>query len=1195
MDQAIGGSVLVQLGDRALEFARLPDGSYAAPPGVTAALSKQSGQFILDERYGVRWTFNTNGTLAIRQDADSNAVRYAYSPSSTNVTSVSNSFGRVLAFAYSSAGLLTNVSDGTGRSVGYQYTASNLVTCVDPAANSWTYTYDTNHWLTTIRDPLSRLAASNTYSSLGQVQTQMNGASNVWNFYVSGWRGMEKDPQGGQTIHYFDDSGRNLGTENALGQRSWKAYDAQGRLVTNIDARGYATVFQYDASHNLTNRLDALSNRTAYVYDSQSRLTSVIDPLGNMTRYGYDNRHHVTNAVDAITNVTAFAYQTNGLLQSSVSGARTTSYVYTGAGDLLAMTRTDGGALSNRCDAVGNVTNVIDALGRTNRFIWDKRRLLTSDTDAAGFTVSNVYDSAGLLIKTIDRNGNTNQTSYTATYNPDTITLANGGTNKFCYDSRDWLVSVTDPLGHVVSNRYDSAGRKIAVVDPLTNTTSFAFDANGNVITQTNAVTHVTHYAYDPLNRLTNTWDVLSGGTRSVATVFDAAGRLTSTKDADGFITQFQYDALNRKTSVIKPAGTSDHFEYNQFGDLTAFVNAEGRRTEMTYDGMGRQRSVTDPLTNRVAYVFDPVGNLTARTNADGVVVRYQYNSVNGLQKTIYPGGVTNTYSYDKNRLLTNVVDSLGSSRFAYDRMNWQTQAVSVVGSVTSTVAYVFDMKGNRTRVVYPGGLTVTNTFDVADRLASVADWGGRTVSYTYNALHSPTGTVYPNGVKSSFAYDQAARLTNVVYATGSVAFVNRQYTLDAAGNRMQEEINAGLQPTITPLVRRMAQDPADKLTAISEKTNPDSPAWSNYTPTHDANGSMLTDGYGLTLKYDADNRVTNLQSTAIGSRAFFYNGRGEVAKRTLNGTNFIDVLDSTRLLMSRSTNGAALVYYIWGNGLVAQIGSNGVALSCHADGQGNVLALTATNGAVTDQWFYSPYGQVLNRTGSSDMPFQWLGAHSVRYECGSLYRMQHRFYHAGLMRFTSADPIGLAGGANLYWYADGSPLVLLDPSGLQSGGGVVFIPGPNGVTMYSKGLVRTSWSPSGITEQIGPAGNLWYGVQGGAEQTSKGLAAANDLGNPLIGIAVAIGGYPSAAVELAQIFQAYQPVANAQRTQQDMRLQYGAQIQDIVNQSGVAPGTPVRVAVNPSTGSVTLASDAPAFYAAGTQVLTVSAPRPPK
>lgn len=1063
MDQGIENAVQIQLSDRSLEFSRLPDGSYVPPPGVTASLSKTNGQLVMDERFGKRWTFNTNGTLAVWQDADNNSVRYVYN-TSTNVTTVSNSFGRVLSFAYSGAGLLTNVTDGLSRSVSYQYSASNLVACIDPEGNSWTYTYDTNRWLTSIKDPLSRLVASNSFSSLGQVQSQMNGLSNIWNFYINNWRGVEEDPQGGQTVHYFDDAGHDVGVMDALSNRIYRAYDLQGHLITNIDARGYATILQYDSNHNVTNRIDALTNRTAFVYDSGSHLISVTDPLGNVTRYGYDAKHHMTNSVDALSNVTTFAYYANGMLQSSVAGNHTASYTYNSAGALASFTRTDGGTVNNQYNSWGDISAIVDANARTNTFTYDKRRLLKSDCDALGCVTSNVYDAAGARIKAIDRNGNTNQFVWTPTLNISMDIAPNGGTNLYGYDSCDRLASIIDPLGHVTSNRFDLAGRRIGITDAYGKDTGFTLDPNGNVTAVTNALGHVSRTEFDSLNRPINVWDVVGGVNRSIVSVFNAGGQLISITDADGFRTQFQYNSLGRRTSTIKPDGTIELFENDRFGNPTSYINGEGRRTAMDYDGMNRQRSVADPLSNRVVRAFDPVGNLLTRTNADGSVVQYQYSAVNSLLRTIYPGNTTNSYAYNKNRLLTNVVNAVGSSRIAYNGMNWATQSVSVVGVFTSTVAYVYDLKGNRTRVIYPGGLAVTNTFDNVGRLVNVADWGGRAVTYSYNAVHSPTGTVYPNGVTGTFAWDEASRITGVTYITNSGAFIDRDYVLDAAGDRTQEDVVAGLLPALSPVVSRLTQDAANRLALVSSKTYPDSTTWSTTAPTNNVNGDMLTDGLGLTLGYDADNRVTNLQSAVSGNRSFFYSADGKVAKRVIDGVTYIDVLDGARPLMTCTTNGTVLVYYVWGKGLISRIATNGAVMYAHADGQGHILALTSTNGLVTDQWFYAPYGAVLNRTGTTDIPFQWLGSYGVASEGGCIYRMPYRFYHSGLMRFTASDPLGLAGGVNLFAYGNGNPLAFLDFLGLCPDRTVYLQQAPRGNYNYFAGEIRAPIDYQGAT-----------------------------------------------------------------------------------------------------------------------------------
>jgi len=298
------------------------------------------------------------------------------------------------------------------------------------------------------------------------------------------------------------------------------------------------------------------------------------------------------------------------------------------------------------------------------------------------------------------------------------------------------------------------------------------------------------------------------------------------------------------------------------------------------------------------------------------------------------------------------------------------------------------------------------------------------------DVLHSPPGLAYPNSANGAFVWNSAARLTRVTYSTNSTAFLDRVYTLSAAGDRVREDVNAGLLPTLSPAVQRLTQDPADRLTALYQKTLPDSPAWATNTPTWEANGNMLADGSGLTLSFDAGNRVTNLQSAVVGTRSVFYNACGAAVKRVVNGTNIVDVFDGPRLLMSRTPNGTALIYYLWGNGLIAQISTNGAPLYALADGQGNVLALTGAGGQLTDQWFYSPYGAVLNRSGSTDIPFQWLGGYGVRSEGGGLYRTRYRVYHAGLMRFTAKDPLGLAGGGNLFAYCNGNPLALVDPWG---------------------------------------------------------------------------------------------------------------------------------------------------------------------
>jgi RHS repeat-associated protein len=68
------------------------------------------------------------------------------------------------------------------------------------------------------------------------------------------------------------------------------------------------------------------------------------------------------------------------------------------------------------------------------------------------------------------------------------------------------------------------------------------------------------------------------------------------------------------------------------------------------------------------------------------------------------------------------------------------------------------------------------------------------------------------------------------------------------------------------------------------------------------------------------------------------------------------------------------------------------------------------------------------------DGPDSWMG--SLIYEsrdASGLYYRRNRYYDSEKGRFTQEDPIGLAGGANVYGFADGDPLNYSDPYGLIS------------------------------------------------------------------------------------------------------------------------------------------------------------------
>ena len=111
----------------------------------------------------------------------------------------------------------------------------------------------------------------------------------------------------------------------------------------------------------------------------------------------------------------------------------------------------------------------------------------------------------------------------------------------------------------------------------------------------------------------------------------------------------------------------------------------------------------------------------------------------------------------------------------------------------------------------------------------------------------------------------------------------------------------------------------------------------------------------------------------------------------------------------------------------------NGQDYSYLYDGKGNVTALLDGTQSVVASYGYSPFGRLMAKEGSVDQPFQFS---TKRYdEQTGLSYFGYRFYYPSVGRWTTRDPIGLAGGdLNLYGFVLNNPVNFYDPLGLARG-----------------------------------------------------------------------------------------------------------------------------------------------------------------
>ncbi|WP_082116673.1 RHS repeat domain-containing protein [Kiritimatiella glycovorans] len=397
----------------------------------------------------------------------------------------------------------------------------------------------------------------------------------------------------------------------------------------------------------------------------------------------------------------------------------------------------------------------------------------------------------------------------------------------------------------------------------------------------------------------------------------------------------------------------------------------------------------------------------------------YVFDDMNRMVRIDYPNATQAGFDHDNNGNVTLFFNENAEVAFAYDEMNRLAASTQSVSSVNFVVQNSFDLNGNRTNITYPGGLVVSYSFDEDNRLTSASAKnanGTYTFSFGYDGASRLTGISYPNGINATVGYDAESRVTNYVHGT----VLNHVITRDLRGFKTREDIYAGLIPSFTNGLRQTrAHNDADQLLSAGDE---------DYA--YDANGN-LTNASGTTYEWDYDNRLLR-----FGHTEYSYDASGGRVERVENGTTNFFVLDYAdplkRPLAEVDGAGTITQYYIWRPaGLLAHIEANGAVYYYHQNEQGSTLALTDTNAAVVAQYAYSPHGEILQKTGSVETPYTFIGGFGVRAENSDTYYMLNRYYSVSQRRFLSIDPAGIDSFANLYVYGNLNPLFGVDPTGL--------------------------------------------------------------------------------------------------------------------------------------------------------------------
>ena len=888
-----------------------------------------------------------------------------------------------------------------------------------------------------------------------------NGHATQYTYNQNGYpSGMVVDSYGAVLVTHFNADGRGnvvsiTDPRGVTFTRSFNALDwltETRRAVTapldndSAPALNYATSYFHDLNGNVVEEFlpygdGTQSTRRAYVYDQVDELllsfeqASPGQPFSEWitTARTYDLNRNLIRLVEPEGQTTVYTYDSRNYLSTVTRGVSAEHpeqqvvehFGFDLEGKRVSYTDGRGGVWTTAYDGYGRVNKTTDALGNTATVTYDD----ASNPVVTG--VSQAPEQAGgdatLLAQKL--------AEYDRLNRPKAITQklwlgsAGGGrdvTSRFEYDAASNLVKIIDPLNRETLSEFDGAERLVASVDPAGNRTELTLDKTGNpVASKTIQVpsgrTVTVTSTYDALGRLATAKDGLNN-TQKI--FYDARNNPRLSIDAESFVTERTYDGMDRLTREVKPEGISVDYAYDKSSRLLSYKDALNQETTYTYDPLNRRTAVEYPDHTRETYEYDAGSNPTKVTDANGNVINQTFDAGNRLiSRSVGRGSgvigpVSELYAYDGlNRMIRaesgSVVTQLtfdSLSRLVHERNNGRD------------VDYQLDDMGNPTRIDYPSGFALRQTFDVLDRTTLIERMNGsastgNVAGFTYDGPGLLATRTLANGLTGTRQYDAANRLLDETMkaATGqtvfreSLAWTPRslragQSRGDLSGQGMLFAYDGAQRlvqavKTVNPTLANNAAVPAQDLAHLADafayaydqaqnlltRTKKESGvpetvalpldgskrnrpgAVGSESLTWDANGNLTRKG-DLKLEYDYRNRLTRVSRISSGQEVatYQYDTFNRRIAKTAGGETRETVwrgwqpIEEYRgtQLDQRRVYGLDLDDIVQLQTDFSSGGQPGQTYAPLYDSTGNLVVMTGNNGKPVERYEYTPYGE---------------------------------------------------------------------------------------------------------------------------------------------------------------------------------------------------------------------------------------------
>lgn len=829
--------------------------------------------------------------------------------------------------------------------------------------------------------------------------------------------------------------GPQVSSEKApLENRVWYAYESgssplpgwvgKARLPSKIgrvldDGTSQVHRFEWNSKNLLTRYTDPLGRETVLDYGGGTDLLTVKQRNGFayelLAELEHNGIHLPLSVKDASAQETALTYNTVGQpLTVTNAKSETTTLTYDASKYLQTVTGPVAGT---------TVTLTWDALGRVRTVNYDGR------------TVTFSYDVLDRVTRIDYLDGTYEEVTYKL-LDPETYRDRFGRVSRMFHDAMQRLVTIQDSQGRIVRQNWCDCGSMDKLIDANGNETRWVRDLQSRVVQQIRANGSSSSVTYETTtSRVKKVTDAKLQDVLYEYFLDDSLKRVSFANATNPPApVDFTYDPAYPRVLTKTDGQGATAYDYNDItvppslgaGQLASIDGPLVNDTiTLGYDQLGR---VVSRAINGVAesVVFDTLGRLQTVTNPLGTFNYSYVGATERLQTLAYPNGQTTDLSYfganDDHRLQQILHKKPGGallSRHAYTyepsgNIKTWTQETDV------SAAKVYDFEYDRADQLTAATLRTTDpTPSIVKRYVYAYDAAGNrtseqidntVVSASHDSMNQITGTQPGGMLRVGGSTNEAASVT-----------IGDQPARILPGNKFEGEVAVAAGTTSVPVV---ATDGSGNPRTYTYNV---SVSGATKTLTYDANGNLESDGT-RTYEWDALDQLTAInQGTHRSEFTYDSDGRRVRVVEKENGASVEDrrfVWCGPQACEEQDASGVTAKRFLGGG--VQQQGANHLLTGDHL---GSGREMVDSSGAIRARYDYDPWGRRTKTAGDLDVDFGYSG-HLLHRPTG-LALATHRAYDSDAGRWLSPDPIGIAGGLNLYGYVGNDPVNKLDPLGL--------------------------------------------------------------------------------------------------------------------------------------------------------------------